>query len=114
MRLERRDKADKRISPPMWPFSANHERCAIRRELRVLAAGNLFLIERLELMSAQIDAFNVALDGLLARMDVAEAGQAAAESLRDQIAVLQAELDAANAALTDGAARMNARTEAQP
>jgi hypothetical protein len=79
----------------MWPFGST------RRELRILAHGNLILIERLKLMSAQIEAFKVAFDGLLARLDAAEANRTDSEALRNHAASLQAELDEAKAAIAE-------------
>lgn len=95
----------------MWPFGAQR---SIRRDLRILAHGNLILIERLRLMSTQTEAFRAALDGLLSRMDAAKADQADAEALRNQVVALQADLDEANAALIEGASRMNADIETEP
>lgn len=102
------------VGERMWPFGASHELRAIRRDLRILAYGNLILIERLKLMSAQTEAFKAALDGLLVRMDAAKADQADAEALRNQVVALQAELDEANAALVEGVSRMNADIPAEP
>ncbi len=87
----------------MWPFGALR---SIRSDLRILAHGNLILIERLKLMSAQTEAFKAALDGLLARYDAAKAAQVDADALRGQIVALQAELNEANAALVEGTVRM--------
>lgn len=89
----------------MWPFCASHEFRAIRRDLRILAHGNLILIERLKLMSAQTEAFRVALDGFLARQS---ALASEVQPLKDQLAAVMAERDEANAALTEATAKMDA------
>ena len=59
-------------------------------------------------MNAQMEAFNGALTGLLARMDAAKAGQADADALRTQVLALQTELNEANAWLVEATAKMDA------
>jgi hypothetical protein len=95
----------------MWPFGASHESRAIRSDLRILAHGNLILIERLKLMNAQIEAFRTALDGFMARQ---AALASEVQPLKDQLTAVMAERDEALAALTEGASRMNADIPAEP
>jgi len=90
------------VGAPMWPFNALN---AIRRDLRILAQGNLILIERLKLMSAQTEAFKVALDGFMARQS---ALSSEVQPLKDQLTAVMAERDEANAALVEATAKMDA------
>jgi polyhydroxyalkanoate synthesis regulator phasin len=112
----------------MWLFGASRETLAVPpgdcvvdqllnrllRNQRILAQSQLLIIERLRLMSAHTEAFKVAFDGLLARMDATESVNADADALRNQVADLQAELDEANATLIAATEAAEARLAPAP
>ena len=91
----------------MWFWrSRKTEYAKIREDLRTLAYGNLILIERLRIMSVQIEGFKASLDAFLARQ---AALVSEVQPLKDQLTAVMAERDEANAALEAAKADLDAR-----